>query len=141
MPNYCETDVYFNVAIDERILGLIGGLDYNKVDFGHLLPYVDPELDEREWRKDNWGTASKGLDAVVVGRRMTFRTSWTPPNRWLIALAKRLPETTIWVEWFGRGSGQCGGYMLEGTDLNDEAIAGEPIDVWSCNDYRGHRGG
>lgn len=141
MSKYCECDVYFNADIDETILGIIGGLDYNKVDFGHVVPYTNPKLDEREWRKDNWGTASKGLDAVVVGNRLTFRTSWTPPNRWAIALAKLMPETTIWVEWFERGAGRCGGYTLEGTDLNDEARAGEPIDVWSCNDYRGHRGG
>lgn len=25
--------------------------------------------------------------------------------------------------------------------FDGEARIGEPIDVWSCNDYRGHRGG
>lgn len=141
MPNYCECDVYFNTDIDETILGLIGGIKGGTVDFGHVVPYTNPKLDEREWRKDNWGTASKGLEAVVVGNRLTFRTAWTPPNGWAIALAKLMPETTIWVEWFERGAGCCGGYALLGTDLCDGARTGGPVEVWSCDDYRGHRGG
>lgn len=141
MANDVSCDLHINSnfeAIKTAIGPLVGG---DLVDFARIVPPPSPEADDRAWRKEHWGTGSKGYNAHYGRFRLTFSTAWTVPVEWVIALAKKFPGTTIWVEWFGRGSGQCGGYMLEGTDLNDEAIAGEPIDVWSCNDYRGHRGG
>lgn len=98
-----------------------------------------------EWRREHWGT--KWLPSEVSWDakrgRLSFRTAWTCPAPVILALHKRFPSLSLFVEWFERGMADCGGFsVLASIDAEDRDLpAGKIVKEWHCRGYNGHRGG
>ena len=104
-----------------------------------------------EWCLREWGTK---WGAYRVQRRdydgdtiLTYQTAWTPSHSVIVALAKRFPAVTFYLEYFERGMSFAGGFCCPSEDdwySDDDGATWEPgivTDAWEMRGYKGSRGG
>lgn len=85
----------------------------NMEDYGYPTWY--------DWCCDKWGTKWNACETYVDGSTLSFLTAWSAPIPVFLALSKKFPDTTFFMESdYEGGEGRChltaqGGCLLDET--------------------------
>ena len=84
MPNWCENKIWVrgNTSELDRLVEFISS-EEREFDFQKVLPYPeDSDINEHDWRIDNWGTRSQPDEPLVYvyggEAEIGFLTAWSP---------------------------------------------------------------
>ena len=126
MPNYCNNHLTIkSPTLGQSLEAILGPFldEEGSLDFEKIAPTpkgLSPEQGQ-EWRVQNWGTKWSPEEITIdedLGA-VSFVTAWDPPDRLVVALAKR--TQAVWqLEWAELGNAICGRLLADAEGIQEE---------------------
>jgi hypothetical protein len=128
MPNWCENTLQVSGFENKEATQAFFEQHKGEEDlsFEKAVPYPAGSGWNRKWCRENWGTTwdADGPEGEVGEYDLTynFATAWSPPLRWLKAIAAQHPDLTFVLRYEESGWGFTGLAMARGKLLRDECF-------------------